>query len=120
MDAAAADGPSVALASANPGGPSSGSATVAPFGSLDGEGVLTSVVALLPADDLQARIDQHKAERSANMKQKKEVTHRFRNEKKKRARLIKKSAGLKITDLLAILHTRQEQKTKKASREAVG
>jgi len=39
---------------------------------------------------MQARIDTHKAERQVIQKQKREVTNKIRNEKKKRARLLKK------------------------------
>ena len=85
---------------------------------LDTADLLNSVVALLPADDLQERIDGHKAERALVQKQKKDITAKIRNEKKKRARLIKKSCGLKSAYLLEILRTRQEQTAKKASREA--
>ena len=77
---------------------------------------MSSVVALLPVDDLQERINLHKAARSAIQKQKKDVTNKIRNEKKKRGRLLKKSSALKDTDLLEILRSRQEQAAKKAQR----
>ena len=116
MDTSApATGPAAA---ANPGGAATSAAGGGPFSSLHATELLNSVVALLPADDLQERIDGHKAERAAIQKQKKEVTTKIRNEKKKRTRLMKKSNALKSADLLEILRSRQEAAAKKAQRTA--
>ena len=103
-------------APSNPGGASSGCGGELAFRSLHASELLSSVVALLPADDLQQRIDGHKAERLAIQKQKTEVTTKIRNEKKKRTRLMKQSHALKSTDLLEILRTRQEQAVKRAQK----